>query len=557
MSLKDLAQQVRAEGRGDDTVLIHMTPREVNGLQALAKAGGGSLTVNPKTGLPEAGFLDNLLPTLLGVGLSFVPGVGPLAAAGIVGGGTALASGDLSKGIMAGLGAYGGAGLGAGLAGSGAAAAQDFAMQGVQSATTQGAIGQGLQGALAPTMTAGTVTPYTLAAQPAAAGLSAPALGPGLELAAAQSATPALGAGYDLMAPIAEMPTAAVNPGAANEAAAAATRAYQDLPWYDQASAGIKGLATEPGRAAFMQNIGGTSGLMKAGYGIAAPVLAGMQPTTPAPQEDDTERMRYEYRPGYTGGLQDHGSAMTSERTYFRPEFVRMADGGSTDDKLSGASREAYEYLMGRSAASPVTTAAVDRAAAIAAPAAPAPAAAPAAPAATTQSRFDPFRSRNFKMTGGYQQPAGATDDAGQMAGITGLLAPKADERPRYRYEQSSGRYVQLAEGGMAKGGFVIPADVVSALGNGSTDAGLRALAQRLGDVKPIKGPGDGLSDSIPTSIEGKQPARVADGEAYVPPETVKRIGGAKKLYAMMEKVRRAAHGKSTQQRPVNPKAVV
>lgn len=507
MSLQELAKVVQSEGRGDDTVLIHMTPREVNGLQALAKAGGGSLTVNPKTGLPEAGFLDNLLPTLLGVGLSFVPGVGPLAAAGIVGGGTALASGDLSKGIMAGLGAYGGAGLGAGLAGSGAAAAQDFAAQGAQAA-----------------------------AGSAATGLPA----------------------FDPVA--GQMVNESMLGGAANAqslAAIDATKGFMGMAPTDQLKAGIAGLGTEAGRGAFMQNIGGTSGLMKAGYGIAAPVLAGMQPTTPAPQEDDTERMRYEYRPGYTGGLQDPGSAMTSERTYFRPEFVRMADGGSTDDKLSGASREAYEYLMGRSATSPVTTAAVDRAAAIAAPAAPAPAAAPAAPAATTQSRFDPLRSRNFKMYGGSQQPAGAVDDAGQMAGITGLLAPKADERPRYRYEQSSGRYVQLAEGGMAKGGFVIPADVVSALGNGSTDAGLRALAQRLGDVKPIKGPGDGLSDSIPTSIEGKQPARVADGEAYVPPETVKRIGGAKKLYAMMEKVRRAAHGKSTQQRPVNPKAVV
>lgn len=115
----------------------------------------------------------------------------------------------------------------------------------------------------------------------------------------------------------------------------------------------------------------------------------------------------------------------------------------------------------------------------------------------------------------------------------------------------------------MAKGGFVIPADVVSALGNGSTDAGLRKLKAKIGAVQPIKGKGDGLSDSIPTNIDGKQPARVADGEAYVDPRTVARIGngnpkkGAQKLYAMMDKVRQQAHGKTSQQRKVNHKAIL
>jgi hypothetical protein len=121
MSLHTLAHNLQSAGRGDDKVLVHMTPGEVSGLQSLAMAHGGSLTINPQTGLPEAGFLKRLLPTLAGFGLSMIPGVGPLMAAGIVGGGTALATGSLSKGLMAGLGAYGGAGLGAGLAKTGTA----------------------------------------------------------------------------------------------------------------------------------------------------------------------------------------------------------------------------------------------------------------------------------------------------------------------------------------------------------------------------------------------------------------------------------------------------
>jgi len=68
-----------------------------------------------------------------------------------------------------------------------------------------------------------------------------------------------------------------------------------------------------------------------------------------------------------------------------------------------------------------------------------------------------------------------------------------------------------------------------------------------------LKGPGDGMSDSIPATISGKQPARLADNEFVVPADVVSHLGngssdaGAKKLYAMMDKVRKARTGKSKQ----------
>lgn len=121
------AENVRQLGRGEDSVLMHVTPHELQGLQALAMAEGGSLTINPHTGLPEAGFLGSvfkkLLPTLVGAGLMFIPGVNAVAAAGIVGGGSTLLTGSLKKGLMAGLSAYGGASLARGL-GAGVQAAQ-------------------------------------------------------------------------------------------------------------------------------------------------------------------------------------------------------------------------------------------------------------------------------------------------------------------------------------------------------------------------------------------------------------------------------------------------
>jgi len=120
MSLHALANNMAAQGRGPDSTLVHMSPQEVDGLQALAMRHGGSLTINPQTGLPEAGFLSSILPLIAGIGLTAM-GMPAGMAALTVGGGTALVTGDLKKGLMAGLGAYGGAGLAESLIGSGAA----------------------------------------------------------------------------------------------------------------------------------------------------------------------------------------------------------------------------------------------------------------------------------------------------------------------------------------------------------------------------------------------------------------------------------------------------
>jgi hypothetical protein len=124
-----------------------MSNREVAGLQALAQKHGGNLSVNPDTGLPEAGFLDNLLPMVAGAGLTYFSGgaINPMMAAGIVGGISALDSKDLSKGLVAGLGAYGGAGMVGGLAGLGAEAAYmpGAAGEAARAAGTEAAIANG------------------------------------------------------------------------------------------------------------------------------------------------------------------------------------------------------------------------------------------------------------------------------------------------------------------------------------------------------------------------------------------------------------------------------
>jgi hypothetical protein len=75
------------------------------------------------------------------------------------------------------------------------------------------------------------------------------------------------------------------------------------------------------------------------------------------------------------------------------------------------------------------------------------------------------------------------------------------------------------------------------------------------GAPREVVGNGDGMSDSVPADIEGVQEARLADGEFVIPADVVADIGngssdaGSKKLYDMMDRVRKARHG-TTEQPP-------
>jgi len=90
------------------------------------------------------------------------------------------------------------------------------------------------------------------------------------------------------------------------------------------------------------------------------------------------------------------------------------------------------------------------------------------------------------------------------------------------------------------------------AMGGYAVGGGLGSLGSYSDGGRLLRGPGDGVSDSIPATIGQKQqPARLADGEFVVPARIVSELGngsteaGAKKLYAMMDRVQRA-RGKTT-----------
>ena len=82
---------------------------------------------------------------------------------------------------------------------------------------------------------------------------------------------------------------------------------------------------------------------------------------------------------------------------------------------------------------------------------------------------------------------------------------------------------------------------------------GIASLGGYSDGGRLLRGPGDGMSDNIPANISGKQPARLADGEFVVPADVVSGLGngsteaGAKQLYKMLDKVRAARTGTKKQ----------
>ncbi len=586
MSLQLAAQHLASRGRGPDTQLIHMAPQEVAGLHALAKAHGGSLTTNPDTGLPEAGFLSSILPMVIGGALTVASGgtLTPLMAGMMTGAGYGVATGSLQKGLMAGLGAFGGAGLAGGLMGAGAAA---------------GTAGTGL------TATGGVMGANPMIAQPMTFGAETlgSAAGQGVQVGApildaanmSQTGTNFFGPAGTVPppAPVAG-PTAQAFTGGTPQVATATPMADR----FSQLGQGFKGLGTEAGREAFMGNaaskgveatgVGGLGGLAKYGMAAAAPIM--FQEPKAAAKPPEEKPYEYSYSSGYNP-TPDEGytGAYTGERTHFDHRFTRkaaggglmgiqpieamsqqnqtqmrpayaqggvsdmavnpytgsesFADGGDTTAKdpyntMTGQSADMYNYLMGQG---------------------PRPAAAPRAPAPVMAATPAPV----------------AVPDAQPVVGGLGRVARQlsgASAEPltmSYTFDPVTGGFRKLAP---TEADFDAPAPAPQMdSGGGYAHGGIASLAEggqsHLGDYSDggrlLRGPGDGVSDSIPASIGDKRPARLADGEFVVSADVVSGLGngsteaGARKLYAMMDRIRKARTGTKKMGKTVNPDKLV
>jgi hypothetical protein len=103
-------------------------------------------------------------------------------------------------------------------------------------------------------------------------------------------------------------------------------------------------------------------------------------------------------------------------------------------------------------------------------------------------------------------------------------------------------RYSDTGSGGGATGGLM--PDALRYANGGQMPNYGGHLGGYSDGGRLLKGPGDGVSDSIPATIGGKQPARLAEGEFVIPARIVSELGngstdaGAKRLYAMMDRIK-------------------
>jgi hypothetical protein len=107
MPYSNTAAGLASLGRNGDDTLVHMGRDELQGLQSLAMAHGGHLSINPHTGMPEAFSLKKILKSVIPLAAAFIPGLQPFAQAGVSALTAGLAEKDWKKGLLAGLSTWG------------------------------------------------------------------------------------------------------------------------------------------------------------------------------------------------------------------------------------------------------------------------------------------------------------------------------------------------------------------------------------------------------------------------------------------------------------------
>ena len=674
MSLHTLANHLQSAGRGEDKVLVHMTPGEVKGLQSLAMSQGGSLTINPETGLPEAGILSSLLPIVAGAFLG-PAGLGLTAmqtglAVGALG---TAATGSLGKGLMMGFGAYGGAGLGEGLmnagassmpnAGAGAANAQGAAAVNNASSSYSGA--NVVKDAATATNTAASTTGSAVnnlgglnAYSPASpfsstANLtSATPTMPGVTGVNAGSFNPAAYGGTAPVPPVAPVAPvspppsvftggpAPVNPSSAIAkpdvfaggnvsinapiktalapppvapppvAKVPVTAPAAPVSNFDKVAAGARDVTSSGTKAwNFVKEhptpfIGlGVGALQEMqeqkAKDAAAAANAGKSPGMIRPYEYSVAQNQSAYAP----------SASTAERKYFvEPRYTagtpyaakeggvmglkEYAVGGpveqmSAQNAISG--NEMYPQsqlqtpmysnpMMSRPMPTNVITAGID-----------APTDRYTGEQTMGMVANYPMMEQGLAMRGAQMQARGyagggvarfagggthasaknpnakmnpnapVTWLSRQPTGTEGTSTPSSAQAtsttstaPTYTYNPQNLQFIdQTGNVSLGMQPQFIPEQQLGLTGyqgyaEGGTANGGYSLGSYSDGGRLLRGPGDGVSDSIPASIGNRQPARLADGEFVVPARIVSEIGngsteaGARKLYAMMDRVQKA-----------------
>ena len=523
------ADQVRSLGRDEDTQLVHMTPGEVQALQAMAEQHGGSLTINPHTGLPEAGFLSGLLSVAAPIALGFT-GIPGMIGAGITGG---AATGALEAGLGMGLITGGLTALSTGDIGKGLTS-------GLMSGALTGAMkswnptAASISGNLTSNVSNPTAAQIVLGQNPAAysqgINLSNAAYDPFANVG--QNVGQAVTQGANVVTPTAYesmFQNPAVYKGAVE--AAPATVA-ETAPAYGNAAPGIqlsaKDIATPAASQGLwdkFQNLSTGQQLAIGAGGLGLLGALSKQPTLGNVTTDKGTIRPYAYQTGLrapeagqTQYVQPRYDAQgnpildTRERNYFNQSFTALPTYAAAGGGLMGIGSMDQNNMFPQSQQEHTNFAT--------------PTQMPTS-AEVIDSDYDaktdaytgqemPRMADGGDITSGFQ--GYGQDNQGGRNPLDLLKLLKDNQQP-----QQQTTVIRQASGGLSDAQYNL----------GSYSDGGRLL----------KGPGDGVSDNIPAVIGQHQPARLADGEFVVPARIVSELGngstdaGARRLYDMMDRI--------------------
>jgi hypothetical protein len=503
MSLALAAKHLESKGRNQDTKLVHMTPDELKALNKLSLDHAGKpLSTNPKTGLPEAGFLSSVLPTVLGVAGAAM-GLPTWAIVGGVGLAATALTGDIGQGIMAGLGAWSGGKLASDIAGA-STLAQTGADVGAKAfnATADAALKTTMEPFSQTLGRSFTVDP------------TSQFLG--------QSFTPAAAT------TIADQ-TKNFIPQAASAATAFPQGAASYTPFQNFAS-GWEAVKAAP--LDFLSKPGVGMNVASAALPAALSFLEPDYNNVPGMKEEDNpfglKRLSKDFKgsfpaqpnPYYTAQYPDYRAKPYGSADGGLMGIDRYKSKGKVDVEKQLRSIETMNKGIGLMSPSPDGFAPI-------VPRDPGDAMggpgivqyeqeyAGLSPDQRAYAMMKSLRKKTLKddlATG--LQPVGALGELDLMPAMQKQAMLEAQAKNQIAQEAKRGGLMDSHLGDYSDGG-------------------------RL-----LKGPGDGVSDSIPATIGGKQAARLAEGEFVIPARIVSELGngstdaGAKRLYAMMDRVK-------------------
>ena len=570
------AQGLASLGRGNDSMLMHVTPKEVAGLQSLAMASGGSLTINPHTGLPEAGFFDSIFDFAAPI-IGGYFGMDPFLMAGIMGGKSLVTEGDPLKAAFSAFGGYSGAKLGSGFESFAKAptiptaelntfenAASNIEKMDPTNLMQADKIGADKAFGIADT------TPYNQLGNQGA-GIN---LGQSPQVNQVFNQSPAGNIGYpNFSNPTIPTDVYGKAPGAPGiDLTSGATQGVQ-IPGATEPISPIQGFGNDVMTAAkspvdFARHIGegnALTGGAKIGMYAASPFMEGILQPPEYVGYEDPEKGKWTGPQGqlnlsnkYSTGLRllpNLNQPITAKKGGIINSYAiggpvgnPSVAGGLSDlyNRPEGQTNENISsdgYGIGRldnlANAEAMNTAKVLG----------------YAEGGDTHLNLTDLPSLNIKT--------GEQSQAGGLGGLSDLN--QAIKQSFIKVNPTTGE-----KDYMAFYNSPVAGDSGLTVGQLFNKIPVNNVASTAGAPRPpvfggfarggyLDGAGDGMSDSIPATIEGKQPARLADGEFVVPADVVSHIGngsskaGSKRLYSMLDRVRKARTGHTKQGKQIKP----